>query len=102
MACRLAGLRQRSSLFTLAKMPTVFALICLCGCSASKPHEVQEAQGAIVVTVVSDPWGLVPGADVHVQDAAGAVKRVGRTNSCGVVAFEPLPDGTYSVRTDGE
>jgi len=62
---------------------------------------VQEDPGALVVTVEGQASGLVPGAEVRVQDSTGALTRVGRTNSCGVAAFEPLPDGTYFVRVAG-
>jgi len=44
----------------------------------------------------------IRGQAVAVEDANGAVALAGRTNSCGVVVFEPLPDGRYSVRLDGE
>jgi outer membrane biosynthesis protein TonB len=53
-----------------------------------------------VVTVSGEPVGFVPGADVRAQGTDGTIRRIGRTNNCGVVVFEPLPDGVYSVRAE--
>ena len=88
--------RWRARLLRLAKALMALAYGHQCGCSSARLHEVQEAPGAIVVI------GLAPNSDVHIKDAAGVAAPVGRTNSCGVVVFEPLPDGIYSVGLDAE
>src|SRR5437016_3412628 len=92
--CRRGSFSQ-SLLFTVPV--AVVALVVQEGCSTPKPHDELEAPGAIVVTVTGEPWGLVSGANVQVEDMAQTIKLSGRTNSCGVVVFEPLPDGIYSV-----
>src|SRR6267378_323736 len=96
------ALRWRSSLTALVRTVIVLASTSECGCSTARIHEVHEGAGAIVVKVRGPPWGLVPDADVHIQDSTGHVTRSGRTNSCGVAVFEPLPEGTYSVRVGVE
>ena len=96
------ALPWRSSLTALVRTLIVLASTSECGCSTARIHEVHEGAGAIVVKVRGPPWGLVPDADVHIQDSTGHVTRSGRTNSCGVAVFEPLPEGTYSVRVGVE
>jgi Gram-negative bacterial TonB protein C-terminal len=66
-------------------------------CSGSKPHEaVAEEPGAIVATV-HGPSTPLHDVDVLLQGPWGTTLS-GRTDSCGAVYFEGLPDGLYSLR----
>jgi hypothetical protein len=98
MGCCAAGAsRRRAALSKLAAAVAIFASGYQFDCSVSRVHENKDEPGAIVATIVLEPWGLVPGAEVHLQDSARGVSLAGEANSCGVVVFDPLPDGIYSL-----
>jgi hypothetical protein len=75
-------------------------------CAAPKPRTAGPepmAPGALIVRVYQGGF-LTAGAGIGVEVASGPAKvAAAKTNACGVVLLEPLPDGIYTVTArDGE
>ena len=94
----------RRSLFAGA----LLAALVQTGCAATRAHEaLMNAPGAIVARVFTEPslvarWKSMRDVEVRLQGPLPEGTRIGRTDSCGAVAFEGLPDGTYSLTAGRE
>jgi hypothetical protein len=74
----------------------VAAVCVMFGCASSKPREEPEPPGALVVRVELGSPAPGVGSEVQVSNGA-AVIATAKTNSCGTLILDPLPDGLYTV-----
>ncbi|RPI56521.1 MAG: hypothetical protein EHM55_05055 [Acidobacteria bacterium] len=65
---------------------------------APRAADAQVRYGSIVVEVIDQSGGAVPGADVTVTQAATGLIRSAVANEAGLATLATLPPGSYSVR----
>src|SRR6201993_1561693 len=89
------------SAYSLSKSKSVLFLLLLSALIAT-PASTQTQLGTLFGTVTDISGGVVPGAEVSVENVSTGLKRDGRTDKSGEYRLVGLPTGSYTLRVEKE
>src|ERR1700757_4185942 len=89
------------SAYSLSKSKSVLFLLLLSALIAT-PASAQTQLGSLFGTVTDISGGVVPGAEVSVENVSTGLKRDGRTDKSGEYRLVGLPTGSYTLRVEKE